>query len=78
MTTPPLTAEQLTAVAKATEAALPPGHYFLLITVPHTDDPKKAMCQYTASIERPTAISILKTCLFRWGINEEWMKKIHE
>ena len=75
-TTPPLKPEELDAVAKATEAALPPGHSFILITLPHTDDPKQAICQYVASIDRATAISVLKTCLFRWGANEEWMKKI--
>lgn len=76
MTTPPLTPEELNSVAKATEAALLPGHHFLLITVPSTDDPAKAICQYVSTLDRPTAVKILKTCLFRWGINEEWMKKI--
>ena len=70
----PLTADQLKAAAKATEAALPPGHGFVLITVPFTDDPDKAIAQYVASIERETAVKILKACLFRWGHDEQWMK----
>jgi len=72
----PLTPKQLHAAAKAVEAALPPGHAFILMTAPHTNDPKKAFVQYTSSLERSTAIQILKTCLFRWGHNDEWMKKI--
>lgn len=76
MTTPPLKAEELNAVATATAAALPPGHSFILITLPHTDDASKGICQYVADIDRATAIQVLKTCLFRWGANEEWMKNI--
>ncbi|MDE2103421.1 MAG: hypothetical protein KGL39_39635 [Patescibacteria group bacterium] len=63
--------EQLERAAKAAHAQLPDNQGFILIVAPFGQH--DGIVQYASNIHRDSAIGMLKTMLFRWGINEEWM-----
>lgn len=73
-----MTNEVIQAAARAVNAHIPDTHGFILILAPygdHTAD-NHVKADYVATCKRADAIAILKTVLFRWGINEEWMKEL--
>lgn len=70
----PQDVEYLKDAIKAAEAKLPDGHRAIVISVP-CDEPNPQI-RYIAGIGREDAVSALKTLLFRWGKNEEWMEHV--
>ena len=54
---------------------LPENCGFILIVAPYNKKGDDVQVDYTATVSRESAVAILKSMLFRWGINEEWMKK---
>jgi hypothetical protein len=67
-------------IGRAINAQLPEGYGFILvISAYRTVEPKTEnetnTADYIATVNREDAIGVLKTCLFRWGINEQWMEE---
>lgn len=71
-----LRAETLQMAAKSAHAQLPDTHGFLLIVTKFGDGTGEGGADYVSNIKRDDAIKVLKTILFRWGANEEWMTNI--
>ena len=71
-----ITREQLQEAAQGAHNALPPGHGFILIVAPTNESGETVEGQYASNLNREDSIAILKTVLFRWGHNDEWMKSI--
>lgn len=68
--------EQLQRAAQAVHNTLPNGNGFIILVAPFGDGTGTTDAIYASNCNREDAIKILKTMLFRWGINEEWMKTI--
>lgn len=69
-----MTAEILQAAAAAAHEKLPDMGFILIVTT-FGADAAEAKAHYISNCNREDAVKILKTLLFRWGINEEWMKE---
>lgn len=65
----PVRSETMQAAANTLHETLP-DMGFILIVVPFGD----SNAGYISNCNREDAIRGLKSVLFRWGINEEWMK----
>jgi hypothetical protein len=65
----------LVAAAEVAREAMPPDCGFIMVAVPFGFPPEQGVGRYVGNVNREDAIAILKTLLFRWGINEEWMGK---
>lgn len=63
--------------AAAAAAALPAGCGFILLVAPAGERKETSHVEgsYASNCNREDAIAMLKTLLFRWGINDEWMKR---
>lgn len=70
----PMNREYLADLAKTISERLPDNHGFVLLVTP-TDTPEPFV-HYTASVERKSAIQILRSILFHWGEGENWMRHI--
>lgn len=68
--------ETLQAACRAANGQLPDTHGFILLVAPFGDGTGECEAQYASSMSRDDAIKILKTLLFRWGVNEEWMNNL--
>jgi hypothetical protein len=63
--------------AIALKDALPGLGYILMVTKINMNPEQSrepVAGRYVANVNRKDAIAVLKTLLFRWGINDEWMK----
>jgi len=69
-----LRSETIQAAARAALNVLPDSHGFMLLVVPFGDGSGEGTAQYVSNLNREDAIKGLKTLLFRWGINDDWMK----
>ncbi len=67
--------ETIQKAAKAAHSQLPDCGFILLV-MPFGDGTGECNAQYVSNCNREDAINVLKTVLFRWGVNEEWMKTI--
>ncbi len=67
----------LQKAARAVADIIPKEHGFIIITSPFRINPddKSGRGYYVSNVDRGDAIAILKTLLFRWGVNDEWMKE---
>lgn len=62
--------------ARAAHGQLPDTHGFILIIVPLSDkNTGKGKADYVSNVCREDAVRAIKEILFRWGIEEEWMKQ---
>lgn len=61
--------------AQVTGRALPKNCGFIIVAMPLGAPPDQGIARYSGNVNREDAVAILKTLLFRWGINEEWMKQ---
>ena len=68
-----MTRDTLQSAADAAKAQMPDNTGFILLTVPFGND-DEAIAQYISNMNREDAIKCLKVMLFRWGIDEDWMK----
>lgn len=68
-----VTTTTLQAAARAAHGQLPDHCGFILIVLPVGRE--DAMAQYVANVQRQDAVKVLKEILFRWGIDEDWMKE---
>lgn len=67
--------ETLQAAAKACHDKLPDHCGFLILVAPFGDPTDgDTQGQYISNMNREDAIKILKTMLFRFGVNDQWMK----
>lgn len=69
----PMDKEYLREAARAIEARLPDNHGFILLVAPYGEDGR---LRYIASVERASAIAMLKEFLIRAGAEEDWMKHL--
>ena len=66
--------QYLQQAIQAAKEKLPDGHEVIVISVSaNTPNPRVF---YTASMERESAVLVLKTLLFQWGEKENWMEHI--
>lgn len=75
MSHPTIPKDTLVDAAVAVDKIFPDTHGFILIAVPFGQPANEGIGQYTSNCKREDAVAILKTVLFRWGINDEWMKE---
>ena len=68
-----INSERLQAIARAAHAELPDHCGFILLVSPFGDGDNNT-ADYISNVNREDAIKILKTLLFGWGYNDEWMK----
>lgn len=68
--------EYLKEAAKVIEAKLPDNHGFLLLVAPFGEGDDKRLV-YISSMERASAIALLKEWLLKAGAAEDWMKHIN-
>jgi hypothetical protein len=71
-----ITTEALQAAARAAHSHLPDTHGFILLVMPYSDGTSDSKAQYASNLNREDALAVLKTVLFRWGVNDEWMQSI--
>lgn len=69
-----LSRQKLQEIARAAHDKLPDSFGFILIVTPFGDGSDYGPAQYASNVNREDAVKALKTILFRWGINDEWMK----
>lgn len=60
--------------AAAVAPHIPAGYGFIILVTPFSNA-KTIDGGYVSNCDRASAIKILKTILFRWGINDEWINK---
>lgn len=81
----PIRREKMQELAQLVHAQLPDHCGFIVLVAPfggpaqtgpasQDEDQRRAM--YASNCQREDAVKILKTMLFRWGLNEEWMKDV--
>lgn len=63
----------LQIAARKVRDVMPPNTGFIIISCPFGDGGTERG-DYISNVSRDSAIAILKTVLFRWGINDEWMR----
>lgn len=68
--------ESMTNAARAARNCLPDHCGMILLVAPYSDGAEDVNAQYVSNCNREDAVAILKTLLFRWGVNEEWMQHI--
>lgn len=66
--------DQLQAAAHAVANIIPDHKGFILLVAPYGNGESNDRAEYVSNVNREDAIKILKTLLFRWGQNEEWMR----
>lgn len=66
--------DYLRQAAKAVEAKLPDNHGFILLVAPWGNS--NGRLTYISSLERESALSLLKEWLLKAGAAEDWMKHI--
>ena len=71
-----LQAATLRASASLAHSVLPDTNGFILIVAKFGDGKTDEQADYISNVKREDAIAALKTILFRWGVNDEWMKKL--
>lgn len=67
----------ISEAARVLKDVLPGLGYILMVTKMNTNPEQSrepVASRYVANVRREDAIAVLKTLLFRWGINDEWMK----
>lgn len=58
---------------KAVSAIIPDNHAFIVIAAPTEGQGDNRVC-YGSSMERESAISLIKQLLAGWGLDEKWME----
>lgn len=51
-----------------------PDYGYILLVTPFGNGEVETEAHYISNCNREDAIKILKSMLFRWGINEQWMQ----
>lgn len=67
--------EYLKEAARAVNAKLPDNHGFILIVAPFGEGENNRLT-YISSMQRESAIALLKEWLLKAGAAEDWMKHI--
>lgn len=67
--------EYLNEAAKAIDAKLPDNHGFILFVVPYGEGDNRRLC-YISSLDRATAINLIKEWLIKAGAAEDWMRHL--
>jgi len=70
-----MTSETLNRAAAAAHKELPDMGFILIVTPFGDGETAEVQANYVSNCNRQDVVKILKTLLFRWGINEEWMRE---
>jgi hypothetical protein len=62
--------------AKAVQDRLPDNHSFILLVAENGEPRKESRLYYISSMERASAVNVLKEWLIKASGEEEWMKHI--
>ncbi len=68
--------EYLKEAARAVNAKLPDNHGFILLVAEYGEPKEENRLRYISSMERKTAINVLKEWLIKASGEEEWMRHL--